>query len=235
MQVGKVAPQPALICVPPVAVLLVKPFVVEDLEQDSPARPQRAVDPSQHVSGLLRTQHGKLAVDVDGRVEAPPVEIHLAHVAEGKFAGEAGAYLPCVSDRRRAEVDAGDCQAVPGELPGIQARSTGDVQEVIARLQAQPFGHFLHLGADFLVWAARRAMVLIEMLAQHALAEGRRRSRADCPRRARAPPAGGVHRSAAGQMPEARAPFAGAPHGCHVRRSLIGHAYVSPFYHLNRE
>ena len=56
------------------------------------------MDPAQHVAGSLRRQHGKLAVEVDGAVEATAGEVHFPHVSQDELARLAGAQLASVGD-----------------------------------------------------------------------------------------------------------------------------------------
>ena len=129
------------------------------------------MDAPQHVQRLLGPQHGELAVKIDRSVELAPRKIHLPHIALLDFDGQAGAQLPRVPDGGRAEVDADDRDALPRQLRRIQPRSTCYVEYLTPLAQGEPVHHDLHQGAELRKAARGRAMTLIQVLGQHALAE----------------------------------------------------------------
>ena len=78
-----------------------------------------------------------------------------------------------VANAGGAKVDAGDPRATPRQFDGVQARATGYVKYMTFRLEAEMLPQPIYLTQKLWLLAAGSAMALIQMLAQHTLAEER--------------------------------------------------------------
>jgi hypothetical protein len=120
----------------------------------------------------LPFKHRCLPVEKERGVEGVLAKIRLAHVLLYKRAAAGDALLhrkiAGIGNGGGAKIDADHAQPAPRQWYGIQARPAGHVQERPSLAQPKFWPKPVYLQLPLRPHARRRAVRLVEMLAQHA-------------------------------------------------------------------